>query len=47
MLVEKLEDLYAFSYKPDYDSDIDGWSFYSAEVWSEFCNFLRYRFNFF
>eukprot|EP00039_Didymoeca_costata_P008766 m.115991 g.115991 ORF g.115991 m.115991 type:complete len:742 (+) comp14223_c0_seq3:109-2334(+) len=29
---QKLEDLYAFSYKPDYDSDIDGWSFYSAEA---------------
>ena len=27
----KLEDLFAFSYQPNYDSNVDGWSFYSHE----------------
>eukprot|EP00041_Stephanoeca_diplocostata_P036004 m.1294940 g.1294940 ORF g.1294940 m.1294940 type:complete len:210 (+) comp24789_c2_seq22:242-871(+) len=29
---EKLEDLYAFQYQPDYDSDVDGWKFYDVEA---------------
>ena len=32
VFAEKVEDLYAFQYRPDYDSEIDGWQFYDAQT---------------
>ncbi len=30
--VERVDDLYAFQYQPDYDSDVDGWNLYNPRL---------------